>query len=163
MLIVLIKNGEVCLRTFKKVKRGTDECYFKIPYEITAIDRVNTTILIQTNTVNYVILQETKSSYSFDGKVTQIKGDFIQLSNFKTYDLKNQVFLDGVIVEGSKLDEIFWIHSNTDNQISIYFKSILVGKLEGIPKRSWSTKGKNPETYDLLLQFEENRFEMYQV
>jgi hypothetical protein len=154
MMIVLIKNGEVCLRTFKKVKRGTDECYFKVPYEITAIDRVNTTILIQTNTVNYVISQDTQSSYSFDGKVTQINGDFIQLSSFKTYDLKNQVFLDGVIVEGSKINEVFWIHHSGENQISIYFNSVLVGDLEGIPKRSWSTKGKTPEAYDLLLEFE---------
>lgn len=48
MLIVFMKNELVCLRTFKKVKRGTDECYFKTPYEISSIDRVNGSILIQT-------------------------------------------------------------------------------------------------------------------
>jgi hypothetical protein len=58
MLIVLIKNGEICVRTFKKTKKGTDECYFKLPYDITGIDRINNSILIQTNTVNYVIPED---------------------------------------------------------------------------------------------------------
>jgi hypothetical protein len=75
--------------------------------------------------------------------------------------LKNQVFLDGVIVVGSKIDEIFWIHPSGHNQRSIYFNSILIKELEELPKRSWFTKGKTLDTYDLLLEFEENRFEMY--
>lgn len=65
MIIVLVKNGDVCIRTFKKVKKGTDECYFKVPYEITGIDRINNSIIIQTNAVNYVISQDTTSTYSF--------------------------------------------------------------------------------------------------
>lgn len=126
MLIVLIKNGEVCIRTFKKVKKGIDECYFKLPYDITGIDRINNNILIQTNTVNYVIHEDSASTYSFKGKVMQTSGEFIQLAEFKTYDLQNKVFLDGLIVEGSTSEHVFWIHVRESNRVSIFFNSILV-------------------------------------
>lgn len=71
LILVLIKNGEVCLRSFKKVKRGTDECYFKTPYEIISIDQVNGNILFQTEIVNYMITRDLSSFYSFKGNVTQ--------------------------------------------------------------------------------------------
>lgn len=98
MIIVLIRNGEVCLRSFKKVKRGTDECYFRTPYEIISIDQVNGNILFQTEIVNYMITKDLSSFYSFKGNVTQFSNEYVLLSDFRTYDTQNQIFLDGLIV-----------------------------------------------------------------
>jgi hypothetical protein len=165
MMIVLVKNGEVCIRSFKKVKKGVDECYFKVPYEITGIERINSSILIQTMTVNYVIAPNTASTYSFQGNVTQINGEYIQLAEFKTYDLQNQVFLDGIIVEGSTQEHMFWIHAPDNNRITIFYNNILIEEKEvkKLPRRSWIAVDKTKEAYNLLLEFEDNRFEMYEI
>ena len=166
LILVLIKNGEVCLRSFKKVKRGTDECYLKTPYEIISIDQVNGNILFQTEIVNYMITRDLSSFYSFKGNVTQFSNEYVLLSDFRTYDTQNQIFLYGLIVEGSDKERIFWIHSNSEHSSTIYLNAIRIGDLTvpERPRRSWvSAHNKDNNRYQLLVEFQSNRFDMYDI
>jgi hypothetical protein len=127
---------------------------------------VDGNILIQTEIVNYVITKDLKSFYSFKGHVTQFNQEYILLSDFKTYDTQNQMFLDGLIVEGSTKEHLFWIHSTGESKTTVYFNSILVGDLRmgDRPRRAWVTFCEQAKTrYQLLVEFSSNRFDMYDI
>lgn len=39
---------------------------------------------------------------------------------FKTYDIKNKIFIDALAIEGSNVSSIFWIRAISESQIIIY-------------------------------------------
>jgi hypothetical protein len=160
MEILLVKNDEVCLRNFRESKRGVDKCFFRTPHAITNVQQLKDFILIETNLANYIIPPLPKEPYSFRGTITQTSNLFICLSDFKTYDLENQFFLDGQYVEGSVKNHLFWLHSSKSNQIiTMHHNDSVIAEIhhDSLPLRSWVYSSKdNTEQFSLLLQFPQN-------